>query len=256
MVAILATSFGPPQPAATASAQAVAAGGTIPRFAFDPSPIALSGEAQGGRFMEASGRRAAFLGHEDGGFEAWAYPLKVLHNFDLSFGVAAYNEPIPGANLASRVVVRPESSTIRYAHAAFTVDATWFVPLEEAGGVVLLDIDASEPVTVRVRFRTDLRPMWPAGLGGQYSYWDNAIKAFVIGEGSRQHAALIGSPLSLQPTTQPAHNLPDAPSEFSVLVTPEAAAAGLVPIVIAASVEGFEDARATYDRLLRETEAL
>jgi len=121
---------------------------------------------------------------------------------------------------------------------------------------VLLDIDTSEPVTVRVRFRTDLKPMWPAGLGGQYSYWDDNVKAFVIGEGSGQHAALIGSPLGLQPPTQPAHNLPDAPSEFSILVTPEAASAGLVPIVIASSVEGFEDARATYDKLLTETEAL
>jgi len=249
MVVLVATTVAP-------SAQMAAPGSTIPRFAFDPNPIALIGEAQGGRFMEASGREAAFLGHEDGSFEAWVYPLKILHDFDLSFGVAAYNEPIPGANLASRVDVRPESSTIRYAHAAFTVDATWFVPLEEGGGMVLLDIDASEPVTVRVRFRTDLKPMWPAGLGGQYSYWDDGLKAFVIGEGSGQHGALIGSPLGLTPPTQPAHNLPDAPSQFEILVTPEAAASGLVPIVIAASAEGFEEARGTYERLLAETEPL
>ncbi len=267
------TSAGPAQRAAAVRGSAVSAGweshvaasqspragapdGTVPRFELDANPIALTGEAQGGRFMEASGRRAAFLGHEDGRFEAWAYPLKVLHDFDLAFGVAAYNEPIPGAHLASRVVARPESSTIRYAHAAFTVDATWFVPLEEAGGIVLLDVETSEPVTVRVRFRTDLKPMWPAGLGGQYSYWDDATKAFVIGEGSGQHGALIGSPLGLQPPTQPAHNLPDAPSEFSIVVTPEAAESGLVPIVIAASVEGLDSARATYEKLLTETEAL
>ncbi len=236
--------------------QAPVSSGTIPRFAFDPNPIALSGEAQGRRFMEASGRQAAFLGREDGSFEAWVYPLKVLHDFDLSFGVAAYNEPIPGASLTSEVVVRPESSTIRYAHASFTVDATWFVPLEEAAGLVLLDIDTSEPITVRVRFRTDLKPMWPAGLGGQYSYWDDTAKAFVIGEGSGRHGALIGSPLGLQPPIQPAHNLPDAPSEFSIRVTPEDAASGLIPIVIAASVDGLDEARETYDTLLRDTESL
>ncbi|MGD8816486.1 MAG: hypothetical protein PVJ51_04820 [Acidobacteriota bacterium] len=255
-VVIVAAMSVQPLPATTTMPQGAAPGTTITRFAFDPSPIALSGDAQGSRYLEASGREAAFLGHENGSFEAWAYPLKVLHDFELGFGVAAYNEPIPGADLISRVTVRPESSTIRYAHSAFTADATWFVPLHEAGGMVLLDIDASEPVTVRVRFRTDLKPMWPAGLGGQYSYWDDSVKAFVIGEGSGQHAALIGSPLGLQPPTQPAHNLPDAPSEFSILVTPEAASAGLVPIVIAASVEGLDDARATYDRLLTGTEAL
>src|SRR3972149_3162684 len=52
---------------------------TIPRFARDPSPIALTGPARPQRYMEASGRRAAFLGREDGSFEAWVYPLKVLH---------------------------------------------------------------------------------------------------------------------------------------------------------------------------------
>jgi hypothetical protein len=206
--------------------------------------------------MEASGRQAAFLGDEGGGFEAWVYPLKVLHDFGLGFGIASYNRPIPAASLASEVDVRPETASVRYSHAAFTVDATWLVPFEGSGGVVLLDIDTSETVTVTVQFRVDLRLMWPAGLGGQYSYWDDNLKAFVLGEGSRKHAALVGSPLGLQPPQQPAHNLPDAPSEFEIRVTPEAARSGLVPIVIAASVDGLDAARATYEELLGSTEEL
>ena len=100
---------------------------------------------------------------------------------------------------------------MRYAHASFTVDATWLVPLNEAGGLVLLDVTTTEPLTVYVKFRPDLKPMWPAALGGQYSYWDDTLKAYVIGEGSGKNAALIGSPLGLTPPEQPAHNLPDAP---------------------------------------------
>jgi len=230
--------------------------GTIPRFDLLANPIALRGPAQPGRYMEASGRQAAFLGDEGGGFEAWVYPLKVLHDFELGFGIESYNRPIPADNLASEVDIRPETSTVRYSHAAFTVDATWLVPFEQQGGLVLLDIDASETVTVTVQFRVDLRLMWPAGLGGQYSYWDDSLKAFVIGEGSRKHAALVGSPLGLQPPQQPAHNLPDAPSEFTIRVTPEDARRGLVPIVIAASVEGLDAAKATYEEMLASTEGL
>jgi glycogen debranching enzyme len=204
--------------------------------------------------MEASGRQAAFLGREDGSFEAWVYPLKVLHDFNLAFGVAAYADPIPGASLASSVDVRPETSTVRYAHSVFTVDATWFVPLAENGGLVLLDVATSEPITVVVKFRPDLKPMWPAGLGGQYSYWDNAVKAYVIGEGSGKNSALVGSPLGLEPPEQPAHNLPDAPSQFSIRITPEDAARGLVPIVIAASVNGLEAAKKSYANLLATVE--
>ncbi|MBE3097566.1 MAG: hypothetical protein IMZ44_10640, partial [Planctomycetes bacterium] len=148
------------------------------------------------------------------------------------------------------------SSTVRYAHASFTADATWLVPIDEPGGLVLLDIDTSEPVTVVVRFRIDLKPMWPAALGGQYSYWDDTLKAFVMGEGSGKHAGLVGSPLGLAPPEQPAHNLPDAPSQFAIRISPEAARAGLVPIVITASPKGLTEARKTYAKLLGSAEAL
>ncbi len=232
-----------------------AGGGTVPRFAIDANPIALTGPARPSRYMEASGRRAAFLGREDGSFEAWAYPLKILHGFNLAFGIAAYADPIPASELASTVDIRPESATVRYAHAAFTVDATWLVPLDEAGGLVLLDVQASEPVTVFVRFRPDLKPMWPAALGGQYSYWDDGLKAYVVGEGSGKNAAIVGSPLGLTPPEQPAHNLPDAPSQFAIRITPEMAAQGLVPIAMAASPDKLDGAKKTYAKLLASAEA-
>ncbi len=234
----------------TAQSPPPAAVGTIPRFERPGNPITLSGPARPLRYMEASGRRAAFLGREDGTFEAWVYPLKVLHGFELSFGTPAYADPIPGASLASSVEVRPEASIVRYAHDSFTADAMWFVPLEEAGGLVLLDIHSSVPLEITVKFRIDLKPMWPAALGGQSSYWDDAARAYVAGEASRKHAALVGSPFARTPPEQPAHNLPDAPSQFTIAVKPEEAARGLIPIAIAASHEGGAAARKIYASLL------
>jgi glycogen debranching enzyme len=224
--------------------------GVLTRFVRPPNPIALTGPARPSRYMEASGQRASFLGREDGSFEAWVYPLKVLHDFSLSFGVAAYADPIPGASLASSVDIRPESSTVRYSHASFTVDATWLVPIDAPGGLVLLDIDTSEPLTIVVKFRPDLKPMWPAALGGQYSYWDDGTKAYVIGEGSGKNNALVGCPLGLTPPEQPAHNLPDAPSQFSIRVTPEVARKGLVPIVITAANERLDVVKKQYATLI------
>ncbi len=227
---------------------------TIPRFARGANPIALTGPARPQRYMEASGRRAAFLGREDGSFEAWVYPLKVLHGFQLSFTTPAYADPIPGADLASSVDVRPEASVVRYAHDSFTADAIWLVPRDEGGGLVLLDVNTSVPLQVTVKFRIDLKPMWPAALGGQYSYWDDDAKAYVAGEASGKHAALVGSPLALTPPEQPAHNLPDAPSQFTIAITPEDAARGLIPIAIAASHEGGKAARSIYAKLLASAE--
>src|SRR6059058_1874183 len=113
-------------------------GDLVPRFSLDPNPIALTGPARPARYLEASGLRAAFLGREDGTFEAWAYPLKVLHGFQLAFGTPAYADPIAGGELATWIDVRPEAATVRYAHDSFTADATWFVPRDEPGGLVLL----------------------------------------------------------------------------------------------------------------------
>ena len=233
-----------------------AAPAVVARFAREPNPIALRGPARPERYMEASGRKAALLGREDGSFEAWVYPLKVLHDFRLSFGTPDYAEPIPGVNLAASVDVRPEASVVRYAHAAFTVDAMWLVPLNGQGALILLDVTTSQPLQVVVKFRPDLKPMWPAALGGQYSYWDEGQKAYVLGEASGKHSAMIGSPFALDPPEQPAHNLPDAPSQFTIAITPETAARGLVPIVIAASLDGLKGAQATYQALLGSSEAL
>ena len=251
---VLALLLGIPFPAAPPSAAQPAR--TMSRFGLSPNPIALTGPARPQRYLEASGRRAAFLGREDGSFEAWVYPLKVLHGFQLSFTTPAYAEPIPGADLASTVDVRPEATIVRYAHDSFTADAIWLVPYDEPGGLVLLDIKTSVPLRVTVKFRIDLKPMWPAALGGQNSSWDNTARAFVGGEASRRHAAFIGSPLAATPPEQPAHNLPDAPSQFSVDVTPEDAARGFIPIAIAASTDGVDAARRTYEHLLAATAEL
>ena len=221
----------------------------VPRFVAPSSPLALTGPARAGRYVEASGRRAAFLGDESGHFEAWVYPLKVLHGFDLAFQTAAYADPVPGAALATSVDVRPEGVILRYTHAAFTVDAWWVVGLDGPGGTVLLDVDTSVPLTVVVRFRPDLKPMWPAALGGQYSYWDAEQHAYVIGEASRKHAAIVGSPFAVPPPEQPAHNLPDTPLQFRIPVTPALAASGRIPIAIAAASGGLEAARAAYQRV-------
>ena len=227
----------------------------VARFARDANPIALRGPARPERYMEASGRKAAFLGREDGSFEAWVYPLKVLHDFRLSFGTPDYAEPIPGANLAAGVDVRPEASAVRYAHASFTVDAIVARAAERSGRPRAArrhhvaaaagggEVPARPEADVAGRAR---RPVQLLGRGP---------KAYVLGEASGKHSALIGSPFGLDPPEQPAHNLPDAPSQFTIAITPETAARGLVPIVIAASLEGLNGAKATYQRLLTSSEA-
>ena len=49
---------------------------------------------------------------EDGRLDLWSWPLKWLHDFELSLRVPNYAEPKAGRAVARRVVQRPEGITI------------------------------------------------------------------------------------------------------------------------------------------------
>ena len=103
----------------------------IPGFALGRSPLALSGPARPGAFLSAVGRRAIAMGTEDGRLELWSWPIKWLHDFELSFRVPKYTEPIAGRSVARSVIERPEGVTIEYSHEQFTVREHIFVPLDQ-----------------------------------------------------------------------------------------------------------------------------
>src|ERR1051326_888328 len=111
--------------------------GTIPYFPLAASPIRLTGDARPGMFVSAVGRRAIAMGTEDGRLELWSWPIKWLHDLELSFQVPKYVEPIQGHAIARRVVERPEGVTIEYAYEAFTVRQHIFVPLDEPAVIML-----------------------------------------------------------------------------------------------------------------------
>jgi len=188
----------------------------VHKFAIADSPIQISQAVRRGKYIESAGRQAVLMGREEGVFESWIYPLKVVHDLRLTFNVEGYSYPLASADLAEWITVRPECTTITYAHPAFVVRAHLITPLEAPGSLILLDIDANRRVAITVNFLIDLLPMWPAGLGGQYSYWDESLKAFIISESRRKHSAIVGSPAATRYSVQPAHNLPDSPTQFHI----------------------------------------
>ena len=94
------------------------------------------------------GRRSALFGYENRPFEAWVYPLKIFDGFSLSFRLEGYPLEIEGNDIAASIRVRPESTTLTYAHAAFTVRQIMFAPLDEPGIVILLEVDSVLPLTI------------------------------------------------------------------------------------------------------------
>ena len=140
----------------------------IPAFALGESPLALRGVARPGAYLSAVGRRAIAMGTEDGRFELWSWPIKWLHDLELSFRIPKYTELIPGHAVAHSIIERPEGVTIDYAYEQFTVKQHVFVPLDLPAVVMLLEVDAIRPMEIVARFSADIHLAWPAGLGGQY----------------------------------------------------------------------------------------
>ncbi|HEY7568242.1 MAG TPA: GH116 family glycosyl hydrolase [Gemmatimonadaceae bacterium] len=241
--------------------------GTIAEFSLGANAIALSGDARPNVFVSAVGRRSIAMGSEDGRFELWTWPIKWLHDFQLSFRVPKYTTAILGRDVARWVTARPEGVTIEYAYETFTVKQHVFAPLDLPAVVMLLEVDAIRPMEIVATFTPDVHYAWPASLGGQYVAWNPDARAFLFSESRRKVNAFLGSPAITKASDVPAHMLSAAPPQF-VLGVGDAAQqytepklgeppggnvnlhVGFIPIVLVGGEMPRDSVRAIYQRLL------
>jgi len=231
--------------------------GFIPAFPVEHDDLTLARPAQPQTYFDKVGRRFAILGLESGTFEAWAYPLKLVRNFEFSFQLQNSSRPIPARDIVRSIEVTPAATTLTFTHQSFTVKATYVTSIEEPGAVILLGVDATGPITILAGFLPVLQPMWPAGIGGQYAVWDDELKAYLISEPTRKNHGFIGSPAAQGISYTPAHMLSDSPNEFSIAVPDPAGVGGkLIPIVLAGGKGAREDVRKIYEKLAADPGAV
>ena len=215
--------------------------------------LELSRAVRPWEFLSAVGQKAGLLGNEAGRMEAWVYPLKLLRDFRLVF--LTEGKVLPAETLARAVITRPESSTIVYASDTFSVRETFFVPVDEPGAAVVLEVETEFPLEIEARFLRDFTLEWPAGLGGTYSFWDKDQRAFVFGEETRRYSALVGSPTAGEEHGEYQTNYSESMvNSFRLRVTPKGRETKL--IVMAGSLEGRVQAEQTYKHLLSDYKAL
>ncbi len=234
---------------------ATAQEGIIDAFEIKENDLTLKRLAQPYTYFDKVGRKFGILGFESGSFEAWAYPLKLFRNFEFSFFIGSSTEPIFGKDIVKRIIHSPASTTLVYTFQSFTVKATYITAINEPGAYILLDVNSTEPLTVVCSFMPVLQPMWPGGLGGQYAFWDNKLKAYIISESSRKNHGYLGSPSAAGISYTPAHMLSDNPNQFKIIIDEPAKALGkFIPIVIAGGPGDREKIRDTYTGLAENIE--
>jgi hypothetical protein len=220
------------------------------------SGLALRTPAQPLGFFDATGRKAAVFGRQTGQFEAWIYPIKLLHGFRLEFQPEGQLEPIRGETLLRQIITRAESTTLVYVHPSFTVQEVIWTPLNEPAVVIYFVVDAAKPLDITVGFVPDFKPMWPASFGGQHSYWVPEQKAFALTDGTEHPTALIGSPGVSGYTEFADHQLGAGEMLMRVPATSDRSQSILPPLVMALSMESEAKARAVYQDILHRAREL
>jgi len=220
-----------------------------PKFPLPSNPIELTRAARPNVYFDAVGRKSALFGHESGVFEAWAFPMKLLHDARISIKVEGQDTPVDFAENVERIIARPESTTLIASNQLFTVRATFFSPIEESGSIILLDVDSPRALIITVSFVPDLKPMWPAGLGGQSAGWRDDLKAFVISESRRKYNAFFGCPAATRGVSTPAHQLASGALRFDIKTDPKTAKQSYYPLIIAAGINGRQPVIDLYNKL-------
>jgi glycogen debranching enzyme len=125
----------------------------------------ISREAVASKPFSVLGPRGALLGQQDGGYEAWIFPWKILGNMRLSVNMQDYPVPISVNAHAAAIDVQPDKTTITYSHANFTIRQIMLAPKtgpQNAGALVFYQFEAIRPMTITFTFDPIMQRMWPA----------------------------------------------------------------------------------------------
>src|ERR1700761_1536063 len=113
-----------------------------------------------------AGEHGALFGRQNGVFEAWLWPEKLLSNFRIRAELADYAVPIDVNALAAEIEVTPAETTITYSHAAFTIRQHMFAARGEnepaTGAAVYFEIESARPLEITFSFTPEMLHMWPA----------------------------------------------------------------------------------------------
>jgi glycogen debranching enzyme len=229
--------------------------GFINKFGLKKNNIEITRLAQPNQYFDKIGRKAALMGYENGSFEMWVWPWKVLRNFDLQFFIGSSTAPILSKDILRTISVSPEATTITFTYESFRVKEIIFIPVNEPCAIILLDVYTTQPLSIVPGFIPVLQPQWPAGIGGQYSYWDDDQKAYVISESRGRATFLCGSPAGKQMTAPPAHMFADNPIQFRIDIKPGETKGKYIPIAIAGGDKmKFDSVKTLYNGLMGNAE--
>jgi glycogen debranching enzyme len=151
---------------------AVAQVSPLPNFSIAKHDLEIVSPCLPTRPWTVAGEHGALFGRQNGKFEAWQWPVKILSDFRIRAELADYSVPIDVNALAAFIKVTPAETIITYSHAAFTVRQHMFASRGENAALpaaIFFEIDSARPLALTFSFTPEMLPMWPASNFGRPS---------------------------------------------------------------------------------------
>ncbi len=147
-------------------ASPLAASAQTPAFPMTDSGLVISRPTQPQQPFTVAGPRGVLVGSQDGQFESWVLPVKLLSHLTIEASLQGYSVPIEVNPQSANIEVRPDRTIITYSHIGFTIRQIMFSPdnasvAPSTGPVVLFQFESPRPLDLTFRFTPEMRWMWP-----------------------------------------------------------------------------------------------
>ncbi|MFX1250610.1 MAG: amylo-alpha-1,6-glucosidase [Promethearchaeota archaeon] len=167
-------------------------------------------------YFDVIGSKSAILGNLSKGKEVWIFPFKILQQLRVQIQFLDSTQRFWIEDYSSSFLRKPEAFIVEYSHESFLCTERLLAPYDKPLVVIWLEIDTIKPIKISFLFLPVLQAMWPGAIGGQYSYWNDSLKAFLISESLKKHNFLVGTPFATNHSSPPAHALSDTGTSIEI----------------------------------------
>src|SRR5580698_5974340 len=99
----------------------ISANAQTPAFPLTDKGLVISRPTQPPQPFTVAGESGVLVGTQDGQFESWINPIKLISHLTIEANLEGYSVPIPVNPQSANIEVRPDHTTITYSHPGFII---------------------------------------------------------------------------------------------------------------------------------------
>lgn len=233
----------------------------LPNFAVANHSLEIVSPCIPGRPWTVAGPHGALFGRQNGKFEAWQWPVKILSDFRIHAELADYAVPIDVNALAASIQVTPAETIITYSHAAFTVRQHMFAATgthSSLPAAVFFEIDSIRPLSFTFSFTPEMLRMWPApNFGRPNGEWVKTGDSgyYVLHTDNEHVTGAVAMPRTQPGIMVPYQEHPQTyPLELKLQFNPQTDRGLVFPLIMTLARESVEEFAASLPKAYAETQ--